>query len=493
VKPISTLFSLCLLLFSALNTCAQESGAAFIDPAPPEVNEVVEGAEIPQAAPFEELTFHAAPKPRVQSAVNADWHRFLGPNDDGTTPETHLLASFDEQGPPVVWEMVKGIGYTSPVIVGEYLVYFTRLGDRETIMALHPETGQRYWQRDYPVEYRDRYGFNSGPRASAVIDSGKVYTLGVTSILTCLDLKTGTILWQRDLNTEFEVDPYFFGHGACPIVYDGKVIVNLGGKGQLCVASFDQHHGGLVWGTRHEWRASYASPVIKPLRGEDRLLVFAGGDSRPPVGGLLCIDPKTGSLLDAFPWRSTKYESVNGSTPLVVGENRVYISDVYSEGGVMLELGEDLKWKSIWTAPEFGLHWNTPQLKDGYLYGFRGRNEPDAWLAAYHAESGKEQWREDLQWTIDADGRDYRMSFFRGSILQADGRFYTLGELGSFAVLAMNPAGAEITSRAQPFTARSTWSLPVVCNGLLYLAQHDEAYDTKAEPRVICYDLRAGE
>ncbi len=472
---------------------AQDSASVYTDPAPPEVHEVAADAAMPGPQPFAELTFHAAPKPRAGAAVNADWHRFLGPHDDGTTPETHLLAKFEGDGPAVVWEMEKGIGYTSPVIVGDHLVYFTRLGDRETIMALHPETGQRYWQHDYPVDYRDRYGFNSGPRASAVIDSGKVYTLGVTSILTCLDLNTGTLLWQRDLDTEFDIEPYFFGHGACPIVYGGNVIVNLGGSDQLCVAAFDQHNGGLVWGTRHEWRSSYASPIVKSLRGEDRLLVFAGGDSKPPVGGLLCIDPTSGKLLDAFPWRSSKYESVNGSTPLVVGENRVYISDVYSEGGVMLELGEDLKWKSVWTAPEFGLHWNTPQLKDGYLYGFRGRNEPDAWLACYNADSGKEQWREDLQWSIDADGREYRMSFFRGSVLQADGRFYTLGELGSFAVLALNPAGAEVTSRAQLFTARSTWSLPVVCKGLLYLAQHEDAYDTQKPPRVICYDLRAGE
>lgn len=493
MKSFCALLSLSLLLFSALGACAQESASVYTDPAPPEVNDVPQAAAIPEAVAFAELTFHAAPKPRAESAVNADWHRFLGPNDDGTTPETHLLAEFGDDGPPIVWEMEKGIGYTSPVIVGEYLVYFTRLGDRETIMALHPETGQRYWQHDYPIEYRDRYGFNNGPRASAVIDSGKVYTLGVTSVLTCLDLKTGSQLWQRQLSSEFDVKQYFFGHGACPIVYDGKVIINLGGSDQLCVAAFDQHNGRLVWGTRHPWRSGYASPIIKSLRGEDRLLVFAGGDSRPPVGGLLCIDPKTGKVFDAFPWRSGKYESVNGSTPLLAGENHVYISDVYSKGGVMLELGEDLKWKSVWEAPDFGLHWSTPQFKDGYLYGFRGRNEPDAWLACYDAESGKEQWREDLQWTIDANGRDYRMSFFRASILQADGRFYTLGELGSFAVLALNPAGAEVTSRAQLFTARSTWSLPVVCNGLLYLAQHEDAYDTQKPPRLICYDMRAGE
>lgn len=455
------------------------------------VHEVAADIAEPVANGFEGLTFHAAPKSRSESAVNADWHRFLGPNDDGTTPETELLAKFPDTGPAVVWEMEKGTGYTSPVIASGRLLYFTRFGDSETLMALEPETGKKFWQQDYAVDYRDRYGFNDGPRASPVIDGGKVYTLGVASVLSCFDLKTGTLLWRRDLHREFAIEPYFFGHGACPIVYGGKVIVSLGGADGLCVAAFDQHDGKLVWGTKHEWRASYASPIVKELRGADRLLVYAGGDSRPPTGGLLCIDPVTGELLDEFPWRSDKYESVNGSTPRMAGANRVYISDAYSEGGVMLELGEDLKWKELWKAPDFGLHWNTPQFKDGYLYGFRGRNEPDAWLACYSAESGKENWREDLQWNIDADGQDYRMSFFRGSLLQADGRFYALGELGSFAVLAMNPAGVQVTSRAQLFTARSTWSLPVVSHGLLYIAQHEDAYDSGKAARVICYDLRA--
>ena len=408
------------------------------------------------------------------------------------SPETNLLAEFPDQGPALVWEMEKGTGYTSPVIVDGRLVFFTRFEDRETIMALEPETGKKFWQQDYPIEYRDRYGFNNGPRASAVIDSGKVYTLGVTSVLSCLDLKTGTLLWRRDLDAEFDIEDYFFGHGACPIVHGGRVIVNLGGSGGLCVAAFDQHDGKLVWGTQHEWRASYASPIVKKLRGEDRLLVFAGGDSRPPVGGLLCIDPETGELFDDFPWRSDKYESVNGSTPVVVGENRVYISDCYSEGGVMLELGEDLKFEEVWKAPDFGIHWNTPLLSDGYLYAFRGRNEPDAWLACYSAESGEEKWRDDLQWDIKVGESNYRMAFFRGAILQADGRFYCLGELGSFAILAMNPAGVEVTSRAQMFTARSTWSLPVVSNGLLYLMQHEDAYDGSSPARMLCYDLRAG-
>ncbi|MDF1811029.1 MAG: PQQ-like beta-propeller repeat protein [Verrucomicrobiales bacterium] len=442
----------------------------------------------------ERLTFHAAPKALSEEAVTADWHRFLGPNDDCTTPETHLVDSFPETGPPVVWEMAKGSGYTSPVLAEGKLVMFDRYGDEEVIECFEPETGKPVWRFSYPVEYTDRYGFKNGPRASAVLDSGKVYTLGVTSVLTCLSLETGGKIWQRDLDAEYEVASYFFGHGSCPLVYDGKVIVNLGGKGGLCVAAFDQNSGEQVWGTEHEWLSSYASPVVKNLQGKPRLLVFAGGDSRPPFGGLLCIDPKTGELHDAFPWRADKYESVNGSTPIAVGKNRVFITECYQIGGVMLELTPELKWKEIWRAPGFNLHWNTPVTHEGALYGFLGRNEPDAYLGSFDLETGKENWKKDITWSADSGERKYNMSYFRGSILHADSKFIILGEIGSLAMMKLSTKGYEETSRAQLFIARSTWSLPVLHRGLLYISQHETEMghyvENSGPPRIICYDLR---
>ncbi|MCB1091950.1 MAG: PQQ-like beta-propeller repeat protein [Verrucomicrobiae bacterium] len=465
------------------------------DPAPPAVTEVAPEAKSPEAEAFDRLTYHAAPKPLPEGAVTEDWPRFLGPNDNATSGETKLLSGFPEGGLKKVWEMEKGTGYTSPAIADGKLVMFHRLGDQETTECLDPETGKRFWSVAYPVEYRDRYGYSNGPRASAVINGGKVYTMGVTSVLTCLDLKTGTKLWQRDLASDFKVSPAFFGHGSCPLVYEGKVIVNLGGADQLSVAAFDQHTGKLIWGTRHEWGASYASPVVKTLLGEPRLLVFAGGESDPANGGLLCIDPKTGTLHDAYPWRADKYESVNGSTPVVVGDNRVYISDAYMIGGVMLELTPELKWKEAWKAPDFGMHWMTPLVKDGCLYAFRGRNEPDAWLACYDAATGQEKWREDPEWSFQLPngGRDYRLRFFRGSLLQADGRTWALGELGTLAIFDLSPAGLKIVDRTQLFLARSTWSLPVLHRGLLYISQHEENFLDGSGARLICYDLRAGE
>ena len=156
------------------------------------------------------------------------------------------------------------------------------------------------------------------------------------------------------------------------------------------VLAFDQNTGKIIWGTKHEWNASYSSPIIATLQGKPRLLVLQGGESDPAFGGLLCIDPNDGTLHDAFAWRPDKYESVNGAAPVAVGGDRIFITTSYQLGATMLQLNEDLKWEQLWEAPMFGIHWMTPIAVDGTLYGFRGRNEPDAWLAAYDVETGKE-------------------------------------------------------------------------------------------------------
>lgn len=467
-------------------------GLGWTGAAEPE-HESLEGSDWPG------LTFHAPPKRLAPEAVTEPWPRFLGPHDNGVSRETPILTNWPESGPPKVWEARKGSGYTSPSIARGVLVLFHRIGDSEQIDGLHPETGRRFWSHRYPVEYRDRYGYNDGPRASPVIDGARVYLLGVAAALHCLDLATGRVLWKRDLRADFRVPQNFFGAGPSPLVYKDLLILNLGGRDpdgeSLCVAALDKHTGAFVWGVPGPWGASYASPVTVALRGKDRILVLAGGESRPPDGGLLCIDPSDGAVDFRFPWRSGKYESVNASTPVAIDSSRVFISECYSRGGVLLEIGEDLQPRPVWTARDFGMHWSTPLFVDGHLYGYQGRNEPDAFLACLDATTGEERWREALEWDVkvkDPRGRErtFRWGMFRGSLLRVDNRFVALGELGTLALLDLNPEGAAVRRRADLFHARETWSLPPLHRGLLYVSQHSPDLLDDTPPRLICYDLR---
>src|ERR1700754_1434432 len=130
LKCLSSLL-LALALAAPLSTAAP-----FPDPAPPKFTEL-EAKDSPAPQAFDRLTFHAAPQPLSADAKTADWHRVLGPAENATTPETHLLHEFPQVGPAKVWEVKKGEGYTSPAISGEFLVMFHALGGKEIIECLH--------------------------------------------------------------------------------------------------------------------------------------------------------------------------------------------------------------------------------------------------------------------------------------------------------------------------------------------------------------------
>ena len=263
--------------------------------------------------PFDRLTLHKGPKPLTKGAVTNDWPRFNGPTDNAISIEEPLIKKWLPAGPTLLWEVKKGEGYSSPGIKGERLVLFHRLNGKEMAECLHPENGKRYWSYEYPVEYRDRYGYSNGPRTSPVIEGESVYLHGVTAWLTCLDLKTGKLIWNRNLAEEFAVPEYFFGKGSNPIIAGEKLILNMGGSEDRCVVAFDKNTGKQAWIAKDSWGASYSSPTLARIHDKEVCLVLTGGESRPPKGGLLVLDPNTGEKLARFPWRADKF----GATPIL--------------------------------------------------------------------------------------------------------------------------------------------------------------------------------
>lgn len=512
MKPLSR-----WILLLALASCVS-AGEPFADPAPPKFEELADQSA-PESQAFDRLTFHAKPRPLNGSARTSDWPRFLGPADDATSPETGLLHEFPKTGPVLVWEVKKGDGYASPAVVGGIAVIFHTMDGKETIEALDAESGWRYWIHDYPIHYKDRYGFGDGPRGSPVIAEGRIVTVGVTSVLTCLDLKTGRLAWRRDLRKEFNVPQDFFGHGGTPLIHNGKVIVNVGGKESpvpdddtrdrmralakpgLCVGAFDLKTGKLVWGVKDEWGASYASPVRAQIHGREVVMIYAGGESKPATGGLLCVDPRDGTVLARQPWRSDEYIQAIGSSPAVIpGKNRVFISTTYPKGrplgGVMIGFGADFKTTEIWRAPDFAMHWMNPVHQDGFLYGIDGETEQSSQLVCFDAASGAEKWRKAIAWEDEEmtrmnGGRPAKSGIMRASLLRVDGRTLCLGETGALLWLDLSPENVKIGARAQLFHSPQTWCLPAVSRGLLFVMQNErEMVRGTGGHRILCYDLR---
>jgi outer membrane protein assembly factor BamB len=423
-------------------------------------------------------------------SAGGDWASFLGPTHNAVSPETGLSRTLP---PKLVWAFNKGTSYTSPAIVGDRLVYLHRVGDQEVVECLNARTGAKQWDIRYPTAFEDRYGYNNGPRSSPSIDSGRVYTSGAESKLHALDLASGKVIWKRDLRVDYKVRQDFFGTASTPLVEGKLLIVNVGAPGGPCVVGFDAATGKEVWRAGREWGPSYATPVPAVVHGRRRVFVFAGGESDPPAGGLMCIDPANGKVDFTFPWRSRSFESVNASNP-VVFDNKVFISASYRTGSALLEIRPDFSHRVLWSTQEFGLHWNTAIHRAGYLYGFDGRNEPDASLACVDAATGRVVWRETPEWTETlggrGGGREQIMSTYRGSLLSVDGQFLALGELGHLLWMDLSAAGYRPISRAWLFAARESWSLPVISRGLLYVAQNTRDTLNGTPPRLLCYDLR---
>lgn len=496
---------ICLLLLLPAQSMGRTAAvSSHTDPAPPRFNSGPGSMRLLPARRHPRVRFYRDPRPLAPDAVAGDWPGFLGPTRDGVSPETNLLETFaqtreNDADPLLVWTLTKGESYSAPSIKGRRLVYFHRLRDREIVECLDPESGELYWSHRYPTTYLDRYRYLNGPRAAPAIDDGRVYTLGAQGVLKCFDLLNGHIYWERKLAIEFMLDQGFFGFSTSPLIEGDLLILNLGrgglGRGG-CVAAFDKLTGVLKWLSGDRWGRSYATPVVATVHEKRVLFVFAGGMSKPPIGGLLALDPQSGEIYFRFPWRSPRYFSANASCPVVSGD-RVFISTSYDINGAMLEVASDLSCKLAYKTDAFGSHWMTPILHDGYLYGFA-----NARLTCMEWATGRKMWSKSISLSGDdasssGTGRgadQYRpppgqSGFGIASLIRADGRYLCLGETGLIAWLGLSPKGCKILSARRLFNAEQTWTAPVLSRGLLYITQNNP--DGAIPPRLLCYDLRA--
>jgi len=417
----------------------------------------------------------------------------LGPNHDGTTRETKLLKKFPAGGPKLLWEMKTGEGYAAPSVVNDRLVFFHKVGELATVDCLNAQTGEPIWRFTYPSDYEDRYEFSPGPRCSPVIDGDRVYLFGVEGMLHCLRMKDGSLVWKRDINGEYKVHQDFFGVVSTPLVDGDVLVVNVGAPGGPSVVGFDKYTGKVKWSAGDQWGPSCASPVPAMIDGARRVLVFAGGDSDPPTGGLLSIDPATGNIDVRFPFRSKQYISINAASPLAIGDT-VFLTTSYRTGCVLVGVGKNNKGRVLWKSKALRSHFATPIDRDGVIYGLDGSGQGQTAMVAVDATTGKQLWSFQPEWkrTVKQNGKPKEMTFSvgRGSLLLADGDFLCQTEMGRLAWFDLSRSGARELASTPLFFAKSTWTPPVISRGLLYICQNAPDRTSQTGPRLLCYDLR---
>ena len=217
--------------------------------------------------------------------------------------------------------------------------------------------------------------------------------------------------------------------------------------------------------------ASYASPTVADIDGRPWCFVFARG-------GLVGLDPRNGDVDFHYPWRARLLESVNASTPIVVGDE-VFISDTYSVGSALLRVqpgGYEVVWKDQPRSRDqaMRLHWNTPVYHEGFLYGSSGRHANRAELRCVEWATGNVKWSQP--------------GLSRCSLLYADEHLICLSENGTLQALRANPERYDLVQTVllrddagEEMLTPEAWTAPVLAHGLLYV---------RGEDRLVCLDLQ---
>jgi outer membrane protein assembly factor BamB len=389
-------------------------------------------------------------------ALAVDWPQYLGPNRNGLYQGPPLAEAWGATGPKVVWRTRVGQGFAGPAVVQNRVLLFHRVGNEEVLESLDAKTGTSTWRYAYATNYRDDFGFDEGPRAVPVVADGIVYTFGAQGQLHAVDLARGTRMWSEDTMKRFTVPKGFFGASGSPLVEDGRVIANIGGD-KAGVVAFDAKTGKVLW-TATEDDASYSSGVGATIGGK-RTAVFLTRDN------LLGLDPATGAIQFQRRWRARVAASVNAATPLIVGDT-IFVSAQYGPGAGVLRV-EGPKLVDVWTSDDaMSNHYATSVYRDGYLYGFHGRQEFGPSFRAVDFKTGEVKWSQD--------------QFRAGSVTLVGDRLFIVREGGELVLAPASPEAFRPLARAQVLSG-VVRPMPAIADGFVYL---------RNENTLICLDLR---
>lgn len=312
----------------------------------------------------------------------ADWPQWRGPNRDGAAadPPKEWPAELKK-----AWKVEVGEGHAGPVVAGGRVFTLTRVGDEEVVRATKLTDGSEVWAKRYKAsaELDGAVGWHGQtPKSTPCVADGRVYTFGISGILTCWDAATGKEVWKKTFEKSFPKMWPLFGVATSPLVHDGKLIVWAGGHNKGALVALDAKSGVEKWTLAGDGPA-YASPVVATLAGTEQLVTQSQNH-------LVGVDPKAGKEL----WKQkfvTGYDQ-NSVTPVVVGD--VVVNSGYQTSLKAVEVkkaDKGFKLSERWDLREHPLYMSSAVVVGGRLFGLSMAG--GGTVVAVDADDGSVRWK----------------------------------------------------------------------------------------------------
>ncbi len=307
-----------------------------------------------------------------------DWPQWRGANRDGKVSRFTAPQEWPKELTQK-WKTTVGSGNATPALVGKKLYVFTRQGAEEVTLCLNAGNGKELWKDKYAAQAVTGPAARQhpGPRSSPTVADGKVLTIGVGGVFSCLNAATGDVVWRKDPFPK--VVPRFF-MSMSPIVVDGMAIAHLGGQGNGAIIAYDLATGNERWRWADEG-PDYGSPALLTAAGTRQIVT-------PTEKSIVGISVADGKLLWQLPFAPPR-RAYNAATPIVDGQTVIYTGAGRGAKAVRIEKqGDGFAAKELWSNPELAPQFNTPVLRDGLLFGLTDRSN----LYCINAQTGQTAW-----------------------------------------------------------------------------------------------------
>ncbi len=395
----------------------------------------------------------------VATTTDLDFPQFLGPQGNSQLTSIQLNPDWKSNPPRELWRRKVGAGWSGFSVVNGFAFTMEQRGNDELVVCYELETGEPCWS--HAIEARHATVFGAlGPRATPTVAGGRVYALGATGVLRCLDGSTGDELWMRNLFTDYNMDQetgekaVAWGRSNSPLVISDRLYIPIGGpRGGTCVSllCLNAQSGETIWESG-EYQASYATPVLMTLGGVEQIVMVNEGF----VTG---HELQSGEVLWEHQWSGRSDMNANVSQPHQVGANSVFLSKGYAKGAELITLipAEDDLWavEIEWAKRVMKTKFSNAAIYDGYVYGL-----DDGVLSCVDMSNGKRKWK--------------KGKYKYGQILLVGKHILVQGEEGEVAIVEASPAGYRELHRIQAFDAQ-TWNTLCLYGNRLLIRNAEEA------------------
>ncbi len=394
----------------------------------------------------------AVTRAQQASALNTDWPQWRGPRRDGSAD------ALPSQWPEALkkrWEIQVGAGHASPVVSGNRVVVFAREGDQEIVRALDLATGKEIWRASYAAPFTVNPAAQShgaGPKSTPAIAGGRVFTFGISGVLSAFDLASGALIWRRPAPG---VLPQY-GTATSPLIDGSNVIVHVGGDSNGALTSFDAATGKPRWQWDGDGPGS-GSPIIATIGGVHQVVAQT-------QKFLVGLNASSGALLWQVPF-TTDFDQ-NAFTPIVFQDLVINAGLDQPLSAIRPKLaGGKRITETVWTNLQSPMFMSSPVLIGGTIYGLADRSKGQ--FVAIDAASGKTLW--------NTQGREGD----NASMMRGGPWLLASTTEGSLVVMRANPQRYEEVRRYQ-VAESAVWAHPAITSGAIVVKDVD---------KVICWSF----